>query len=795
MWAGTDFFAAGGSGSTGTGTGSGSAMLRTIPGSGSGSASAGSGTPSSDVVPVASIALEEGYNRGWTCDATLKFRGATFLGLGAMFGSVIARRVVPGNSVMLRQVLATDGKNPYDGAVIRTWPCVITGVTPAEDDDAMVGAALVQLVDPVTYLASRPLWVAYRGVSLAEVLGGALSIAAGGDGRPTLRPNMPNMPDVQIVVAYRKELDFLEYAIAAGQPFGEWLEELLGLLGVRLEMLASPTGKLVLELTDQAPAAETLPMIRLSADHVFGQKVEPSPTNMEVISIASHPGTPWRGGVVDDINLGIYRRFGRNGPVGYYDSGVGIGIDEAARRSTFPTVTAATESLCLVGISRQPGFRPGRRVMFHEKYLTNRVWHIAKVLHTVIEGAYANTALLMVWTPTLPWHPPRPAETSPRHISAIVDGGSEFDYLEPIGRDRLGRIPVTFAFVPIVEEAHLERAFEAADSDNDGLVELSDFTATETTSYGSATASWEKKASDYRKGVYREPWPDKKDSELTSTELAARRSKAAQRTAALRYIAYKRAKSLEGLDRDHDGYVTARDYMLGEYLAGVMKNDAQRKEIAAQWAARKAGTLAASYPNLPQWKIDQIDHYGRLFDSGPLRMPSRSSATPANGGTATPAYGGTTPSAGVGTGAGSGSTNRRVPQLTAYEYRLIRRDVATEPQKWPPRIPLTLIEPMAGALHGFTPAHRHGDICRVVVHNPLWAEILGFQYRGDRQITPGTTIQTAGLLAEHDHAYAWSGIMFAESKQLEGSSSGLVPAGSGSGSGSSSGAGSSSASA
>ena len=51
-----------------------------------------------------------------------------------------------------------------------------------------------------------------------------------------------------------------------------------------------------------------------------------------------------------------------------------------------------------------------------------------------------------------------------------------------------------------------------------------------------------------------------------------------------------------------------------------------------------------------------------------------------------------------------------------------------------PTPPLALLLPMAGALHGFVPGHRHGDICRVLVHHPFAAEVLGAQYRDDRRI-------------------------------------------------------------
>ena len=111
------------------------------------------------------------------------------------------------------------------------------------------------------------------------------------------------------------------------------------------------------------------------------------------------------------------------------------------------------------------------------------------------------------------------------------------------------------------------------------------------------------------------------------------------------------------------------------------------------------------------------------------------------------------------------------------EYERLRRRVAADRQRWPPRLPLTVIQPMAGGLHGFVPAHRHGDACRVAVHHPLWAEVAGFQYREDRRIIEDLRGATAGLVVEHDAGKAWTGIVFRPAADL------LRGGGSGSGAG------------
>ena len=79
-----------------------------------------------------------------------------------------------------------------------------------------------------------------------------------------------------------------------------------------------------------------------------------------------------------------------------------------------------------------------------------------------------------------------------------------------------------------------------------------------------------------------------------------------------------------------------------------------------------------------------------------------------------------------------------------------------------PRVSLPIVQPMAGALHGFVPGHRNGDACRVTVHHPFHAEIDGFVYREAQQVYGGGSLAPgwAGIIVEHDGADAWSGWTF-----------------------------------
>ena len=94
------------------------------------------------------------------------------------------------------------------------------------------------------------------------------------------------------------------------------------------------------------------------------------------------------------------------------------------------------------------------------------------------------------------------------------------------------------------------------------------------------------------------------------------------------------------------------------------------------------------------------------------------------------------------------------------KHRKNMEKYARESQKWPPRIPLRIVSPIAGGLHGFIPSHRQGDSCRVAVYNPFSAEIIGFQYRDNAKIGTDNVNAITGLVVDHNGASEWTGIVF-----------------------------------
>ena len=160
-------------------------------------------------------------------------------------------------------------------------------------------------------------------------------------------------------------------------------------------------------------------------------------------------------------------------------------------------------------------------------------------------------------------------------------------------------------------------------------------------------------------------------------------------------------------DADRDGVLSRRDELVSEALSKALRDEAERQRLQDLWDARhetpiEEGSLA--------------EEYGRLF----------------------------------------GDETDDIPD----DVREARDEAELMAERWPPRIPLPVVKPMAGALHGFIVAHRHGDTCRVAVHSPFSAEIVGFQYRDDRKINADLSTSLAGLVVEHNYAQAWSGLVF-----------------------------------
>lgn len=718
---------------------------------------------------LSSLSMEESYNTGWGGEGILVSSRNSELDLSSMLLHGLQFGLGPGVPVSATLALAgayphrtpvappasEDGNANGDsaggesestestevavpltaGTVVRIWPSMITSVEPLEASSTSGTMLKVTLVDPITYLSTRSIWGAYRAASAASMIGGALSLAAGGEGKPTLSPALPNLPTIKIIDnMLSPEAQVIPYSIASGQTLGEWLEYITGVLGIRIELSANPDDSIDVILTDQMPSGALLQMNAELAQPTGsrrgrrGGRRTPAPTptvaaahgRLFITGIEGNPGVTARDIVLDDPLHSTFQRVGGRGSVGQLIKGTNITLDEAAKRRQFEIDSAYTEMLVLHARSKQPGLRPGKLVQLDRPLLRIQQWQVFTSLHTVEATTYNNTTFL--GRGDWPWRPPQPSTEGATYITGAVDGGAGFIDFEPVPRDRLGRIPVTLSFLPrpVGEEA---KRLIAGDSNQDMRLDLSDFNAKDTDDYQNNQADWEQKSRQYDDGDFDDPFPGKPTRDLSEAEQEERTKMAEKRVSALKYKAYLEASKKDQKDKDRDGYVTKLDEEISTELAAKLREDpASHDNFRMQVSAKRAGRLG----DIEGERIESqlLDEYERIF------FPS-SDASEDN------------------------------------PYADIRQEARLAKEQWPPRLPMAAIEPMAGGVHGFIPGHRQNDICRIIVHNPMYAEIMGFQYRSNRLINSSLVGATAGMVVEHDFRESWSGMVFRPTANLE----------------------------
>lgn len=657
---------------------------------------------------VVSFGMQEGYSTGWNGTAVVVGSGGDDpLSPGGMMSAVMASGVLAGTAVSLNLMVSG---GPIDGINVRSFPSVVSGLSPYPIDENNA-ACNIHLVDPIGFLAEQPIWGAYRHVSAAAAVGGALSLAAGGDGKPTLDPILPGLPAVRVVGHYRDNLEKIPYVIAAGQTLGDWLADFLAMLGLRAELRGFDDGRLRITVSDAKPWRAPLDM---SVVTPAGTDPGDSDTYGPIL-IQGHsafPGTPTRGALLDDPTKGSARPLVSYGAIGTVLTDTELDVDEASGRVYRSTLGAFTEMFMLSALSRQPRLRPGELIQLSRPTHGITDWQVSSVTHWLRAAVYDNDATLI--RGDFPWHPELPLYRPPVYVTGIVDGGNDYDFHQPVPRDRLGRVKITFPFTPTPSAAE-SMELAAADTDRDGRVTLEDFDEEQVEAFTDESVDWEAEQAKYDAGEFNDPYPNKKDAELTEEEKARRDELAEKRKNVLAYRAYQKASALDAQDADYDGVLSSRDALVSDELRETLRDEERRQEVEEQWADREDN---------PVEEGSLAGQYGELFGADE-------------------------------------------DDLTA-DVLAARADAAEEPDRWPARIPLPVVKPMAGALHGFIVAHRHGDSCRVAVHNPFTAEIIGFQYRDDRRINADLSRSVAGLVVEHNYAEAWSGLVFRRTEDMEG---------------------------
>ena len=89
-----------------------------------------------------------------------------------------------------------------------------------------------------------------------------------------------------------------------------------------------------------------------------------------------------------------------------------------------------------------------------------------------------------------------------------------------------------------------------------------------------------------------------------------------------------------------------------------------------------------------------------------------------------------------------------------------------EPAPEPVQLALHIIEPMAGGSHGFIVNHRQGDVCRVSVHHPMWAEVSGFSFAYD-SVVGANLVDVSAAIVMGNLDEQWSGMLFQSGDEAE----------------------------
>ena len=410
------------------------------------------------VVPAVALMLEEHRGRGWTGIVQVNPRIAS---AEEAFRTVLQDGLVPGGAILVKLVVS--GTSVHADTAVRFWPSVITSVSTrrwysgTSDNEAFCG---VTFRDPLSHLRGRAIWSSYARCSLSEILGGVLSAATGGDGRPTREPALPGMPVVRIREQLRASIGEIPYAIAVGEPLGYWLDRVCGRLGVRIEMLGDGLGRLNVELRDGNPSeAGTGRGIRMTID----PSAEASAINLTIDEPEINSPHPLRGGLLDTPAGGGAKRFGRPGAVETVIVAARTEVTEAEKRSGFRRGNQSLSHVRVSAFSAQPGLLPGRVLqvtvpprqqsdadadsngqdpMFGSLFGADE-WQVADLAHLFACGEYWNSVdLEKVGTG---WRPDVPGDQGVVIVSGVVDDGASEDG-QPVPRDRLGRIPVRFPF-------------------------------------------------------------------------------------------------------------------------------------------------------------------------------------------------------------------------------------------------------------------------------------------------------------------------------------------------------------
>ena len=415
--------------------------------------------PDSSSIEIGSFVLSELRGRGWI-GYMIPASGA-----GSISDAVeLPQWLTPGRAVRLR----------LSGGGTRNWVSVVTSVTMMTrlqyfrflmDDtpdcrefpgvrEIVEGAygeldeivRFITVSDPLSFLWDRPVWDVFHDCSAGQILGGAMSLAGGGDGRPTLTPfaDLPDMPRVRI-----REFGLSEaarsvqpYVIATGERLGDLLGSVLGPLGIRIEMREGATKEeLVIELHEQAPSKSAGNLVRMALE--AGDEARDDNALVHYLN-ATGFGEDNRAGILDPLA----DEPSRTGEASVVGSVLSVDLPVATATARLDLMREARSGATALQVhvdTRAPGMLPGKVVRFTNQTVEQtRDWQITFVLHLYgPEGHYRNHSVLARAEAALRTPPPPDRELVV--VSAVVNK-ADTDPDETLVRDEFGRIPLTCIF-------------------------------------------------------------------------------------------------------------------------------------------------------------------------------------------------------------------------------------------------------------------------------------------------------------------------------------------------------------
>ena len=383
-----------------------------------------------DAAPDGSISYRESLNRA--IDYGIRPEAPMALGLWARPPST------PFKTEHEADELA-DGEEPRLVS-IRTWPSVITEVgSPTRIGDRRSGVTIT-FCDPLRYLLDSQVWCSYRNISPGELLGAGLSIAAGGDGTPSLTPAIAAMPGMKITESLRESIQDIPFAVATGEPLGVWLNNIFGMLGIRTELIGRESGNIDIELHDSPPKGKAVSMSLLPG--------KPSAVNAAIRRIRKSGSRPVRDVLFDSISFGDILRVGElTPPIGSLLNLLeGFDSKDADYLAEFPDQRNDLNLSTLEIVTEQPGLLPGRLVTFDNRSVSGAfTWQVVSTSHGQGNGRYRNSVELLKTGLSL--RPRMSPRSGPVTVTGFVDDGKS-DLGEIVQRDSLGRIPVRIGTAP-----------------------------------------------------------------------------------------------------------------------------------------------------------------------------------------------------------------------------------------------------------------------------------------------------------------------------------------------------------